>query len=175
MVLGAMMACASVSSFAQEGDLLTVLPQPTQTINMTVGTSTTVAVKRPFKTIHIIDPSVVDARAETDQRFTLLPKSAGQTTINILDENSNQIASVGIVVASNLRVTEELARETYENVPGRVRVHANGKSLAGVTFYRCNRDNCEFVEELVPRIPAQDQTPVANAPPAKTQIKASAQ
>jgi hypothetical protein len=125
---------------------ITILREPTITIGLRPGISETVAVSRIFKTIHIANPDIVEAAAETDRRITFIAKVPGETTVRILDANSELIGNVHVVVAA-IEKAKELLRESYAGVPGRVRIYNHPRQLAGFTVYACGT-RCELVEEI---------------------------
>jgi Flp pilus assembly secretin CpaC len=124
---------------AEEPAALVVAPSPSETITLRTGMSRAFTVARPFRTIHITNPDIVDAVAQTDQAAILVPKAAGMTNIDILDEKSVRIASVNILVT--------------DDTPGRVVVH-NKALLSSATFYRCGVTGCEYVNEITVQEPA---------------------
>jgi len=106
---------------------------PSQSIEMRVGMSRSIAVTRPFRTIHITNPDIVDVVAQTDLNAILVPKAAGATNVVILDEKSNLISAVNVVV-------------TPGKDPGRVLIH-NQALLASSTNFHCDPDGCELEGE----------------------------
>jgi Pilus formation protein N terminal region len=150
VVLALALMVLSGATQAQEPATVSVLPQPTQTITMAMGQSTTVAVSRPFATIQIVDPNIVDAIAETNRRVTFVPKALGTTTVNILDEN-------------NMRVTSLLVSIDEIGI-GRIKIH-NQARLGSVTTYRCgvtapatDDDRGFLVDEATGRRITRDET-----------------
>ncbi|HKH20912.1 MAG TPA: pilus assembly protein N-terminal domain-containing protein [Gammaproteobacteria bacterium] len=108
-------------------------PLPTQTINLGLGVSATIEIARRFSTIQIADPTVLDVVAETDRSATLVPKAAGITSLNILDENGAPIS--------------RLLVEVNEIGPSRIIIH-NKALLTSHTAYRCSDSRCEYVNEV---------------------------
>ena len=65
------------------------MPQPTQTIVLELGYSTTIGLKRRFTTVEITDDKVVDVRNPvSDVSLSLVPRSIGATNINILTRSA---------------------------------------------------------------------------------------
>lgn len=111
-------------------DVLVAGP-PTQTILLRSGLSRSITVQRPFKTIFITDPIVVDVIARTDHTAILVPKSVGATNIDIVDEQSQVINTVNVVV---------------DNFPGYGRVQVYNKASANsFTTFQCGDVACQSV------------------------------
>jgi Pilus formation protein N terminal region len=114
--------------------------QPAEIVRLGVGSTATFTTDRPFKTIHIVDPNIVDAVAETDRSVILVPKSPGATGLTVFDENSGSIGELLIFV-------DEIGL-------GRVKIH-NQARLGSVSFYRCGETvGCELVNEQIMKAPA---------------------
>jgi hypothetical protein len=137
---------ATVAAYAQG---IRVEPQPTQTILMAPYAPTTINTPRPYKTVHILNPNVADAIAVTDRRITFVPKAVGITSVNILDENNDEIASLNL--------------EVDDVGPARVHIH-NKRLLTSYTTYRCTFRGCQYVDELTAKEPAP-------APPTVTETR----
>jgi Flp pilus assembly secretin CpaC len=115
-------------------------PQPTQSIQLQTGMSTTIKIGRPFRTIHITNPDIIDALPISDQSAILVPKAVGATNIDIIDEHSARIASVNIFVGE---------------VPGNLRVEVHNKKLVtSSTVYRCGNTGCVYVDEVQAKEPS---------------------
>ena len=70
-----------------------------KTIILTVGTEgTSLMLERPFKTVLIGDPNVVDVLTQGDRWALLQPQGLGGTNIVFLDEGNIAIANVRVVV-----------------------------------------------------------------------------
>ena len=81
-----------------------------ETIILTVGTEgTTVMLERPFKTVLIGDPNIVDVLTQGDRSALLQPQGLGGTNIIFLDEGNIAIANIRVVVC------ETAARSTSLN------------------------------------------------------------
>jgi Flp pilus assembly secretin CpaC len=104
------------------------------------GMSKPIKVARPFKTIHISDPEVIDMVTVTDQLAIVVPKKPGRTNVLFLD------ASPAVVTGMNVSV---------ENYPayGDVEVH-NKALLTSATNFRCGETGCHFVDETTVKEPA---------------------
>lgn len=136
-------AVAAMASAARADDIapgLSIQPLDTQIINLGLGTSREIKTGRPYSTIQIVDPEIIDVTAETDRRLNLISKRAGTTTLVVYDQKNIRIGSLSVVVN---RIPDE---ETYKGVPGRLVVHNDPKGLAGVAVYSCT-PNCDLVKE----------------------------
>jgi hypothetical protein len=120
---------------AQELAPITVSPQPSQVIGLTQGYSSTIHVARPFSTIHIANPDIVDIVLTTDRSATLVPKSTGATNVDFFDEKNNLISAVNIVVNA-------------DEVPGNIRIYDH-PALTSHTSYHCGVNTCRYFEEVV--------------------------
>jgi Flp pilus assembly secretin CpaC len=71
-----------------------------QTITLRLGDPTTLALERPFKSVLIGDPNIVDVHTLNDRRVTLEPLKLGATNLVFVDDKSIAIANVRIVVVA---------------------------------------------------------------------------
>ena len=139
-------------------------PAARQTITLRLGHLDVFTVARPFKTIVIGDPKVVDTQAVTDRSIIITPQSEGETTILFLDEQNEPLnyLSINVDVAG----------------PGRIKVH-NKALLNSYTSFRCTSQGCQYVDETTMREPAplprgypdqatRDATPTPTTPIAPT-------
>jgi len=69
-----------------------------QTITLRLGAPTALALERPFKTVLIGDPNIVDVHRLNDRRVTIEPLNLGATNLIFVDDRSIAIANVRIVV-----------------------------------------------------------------------------
>jgi hypothetical protein len=127
--------------------LATQTEPPIETVNtprapdilLAPGVSQVVSAKAPFKTIHITDPSVVDIVVVSDRSAILVPKAAGKTSIDFLDEKS-AFATVNVFVG---------------NDAGYRMIEIRNKALiTSATNFRCGRGECLFVGETTVQEPA---------------------
>jgi Flp pilus assembly secretin CpaC len=108
-------------------------PAARQTITLRIGHLDVFTVARPFKTIVVGDPKVVDTTAVTDRSIIITPQSEGETTILFLDEHNEPL--------NYLSITVDVAG------PGRIKVH-NKALVTSYTSYRCTSNGCQYVDEL---------------------------
>lgn len=69
-----------------------------QTITLTLGTGSTFSLERPFNSVLIGDPNVVDVVIHDDRSVIFKPLNAGATNVIFLDEKSIVIINIGIRV-----------------------------------------------------------------------------
>src|ERR1700747_314371 len=69
-----------------------------QTITLRLGAPMALALERPFKTVLIGDPNIVDVHPHNDRRVTLEPLNLGATNLILVDDGSIAITNVRIVV-----------------------------------------------------------------------------
>jgi Flp pilus assembly secretin CpaC len=73
-----------------------------RTIILAIGTEgTTLMLERPFKTVLIGDPAVVDVLTEGNRWALLQPQGLGGTNIVFLDEGNIAIANVRVLVCDS--------------------------------------------------------------------------
>jgi Flp pilus assembly secretin CpaC len=83
-----------------------------QTITLTVGTRSALLLERPFKTVLIGDPNVVDVVKRDDRSVMFEPLNPGATNVIFIDERSIAIRNVGILVCE-----ADATRIAYLNKP----------------------------------------------------------
>lgn len=71
-----------------------------QTITLTLGTGSALALERPFKTVLIGDPNVVNVHTHNDRSVILEPLNLGATNLVFVDERSIAITNVTILVCN---------------------------------------------------------------------------
>lgn len=69
-----------------------------QRIPLRLGAPTALALERPFKTVLIGDPNIVDVHTITDRRVTLEPLNLGATNLIFVDDRNIAIINLRIVV-----------------------------------------------------------------------------
>ena len=94
--IAALFAGPVTKSWAQ--DMVVELPGTKETFILTPGVSKSLEVKRPFKTITVANPNIVEAIARSDRVVYLVPKARGVTNISFIDDKQEQIADVLILV-----------------------------------------------------------------------------
>jgi Flp pilus assembly secretin CpaC len=108
-----------------------------QTVILRLGAGSTLQLERPFKTVLIGDPNVVDVVTQSDRSVTLQPLNLGATNIIFLDETSVAITNVGILVykaiASRIDyqdVTKIDRRQHREHPLGRLTAQISAETVA---------------------------------------------
>jgi Flp pilus assembly secretin CpaC len=71
-----------------------------RSITLRLGTGSSLALEKPFKTVLIGDQSVVNVRTQNDRSVILEPLSLGATNIIFVDERSIAITNVGVLVCN---------------------------------------------------------------------------
>jgi Flp pilus assembly secretin CpaC len=69
-----------------------------QTITLRLGAKTALTLERPFETVLIGDPNIVDVHTLSDRRVTLEPLGLGTTNLIFVDERSIAITNVRILI-----------------------------------------------------------------------------
>lgn len=69
-----------------------------QTITLRIGAKTALALERPFETVLIGDPNIVDVHTLSERKVTLEPLGLGATNLIFVDERSIAITNVRILV-----------------------------------------------------------------------------
>jgi hypothetical protein len=95
-------------------------------VDIAVGSSFTINLSGPFKTIHVADPRILEILPLSDRSMLLVGKGAGITDIDVFGENAVQIAKFQafIGLCTDCRVIE------LHNTPG---------SLAGSAIFECQQ------------------------------------
>jgi Flp pilus assembly secretin CpaC len=71
-----------------------------RSITLMLGAGSALEVERPFKTVMIGDPDIVDVHTRSDRSVILEPLNPGATNLVFVDERSIAIANVRIRVCS---------------------------------------------------------------------------
>ena len=96
---------------------------------------------RPFKTILVGNPKVVEATVQDDRTVILTPKETGETNIIFLDERNARITSINVLVDEGVGTN-------------RVKIH-NKALVTSFTAYRCWENRCEYVDEVTAKEPVE--------------------
>jgi Flp pilus assembly secretin CpaC len=76
-----------------------------QAITLRLGTGSPLTLERPFKTVLIGDPKVVDVHMRDDRSVVLEPLDLGATNLIFVDERSIAITNISVLVcAAAMRV-----------------------------------------------------------------------
>jgi Flp pilus assembly secretin CpaC len=69
-----------------------------QTVILSLGAGSTLELARPFNTVLMADPNIVDVLTQSDRSVVLRPLNPGATNVIFLDEASIAIINVRILV-----------------------------------------------------------------------------
>src|SRR6185312_14937608 len=100
----------------------------------------TIQLDRPFATMHVTNPEIVDILPLSDRAATLVPKTGGITSVDIVDDKATLVSSLIV------RVTPANFAPPVP-VVGRVEVHNNWAHIGSSTVYLCGLAGCQFVHE----------------------------
>jgi Flp pilus assembly secretin CpaC len=82
--------------------LLTIIPTAwaaDQTVTLRLGAGSALTLERPFKTVLVGDPNIVNVHTHSDRLVILEPLHPGETNLVFVDEESITIANIRIVVS----------------------------------------------------------------------------
>jgi hypothetical protein len=71
-----------------------------QTVTLRLGAGSALTLERPFKTVLVGDPNIVNVHTHSDRLVILEPLHPGETNLVFVDEESITIANIRIVVSS---------------------------------------------------------------------------
>ena len=69
-------------------------------VTLELGAGSTVMLDRPFKTVLIGNPEVVDVHTQSDRSVLLEPRNSGTTNIVFIDEQGMVISNLTVLVRS---------------------------------------------------------------------------
>jgi Flp pilus assembly secretin CpaC len=70
-----------------------------QTVTLRLGAGSALTLERPFKTVLVGDPNIVNVHTHSDRLVILEPLHPGETNLVFVDEQSITIANIRIVVS----------------------------------------------------------------------------
>jgi Flp pilus assembly secretin CpaC len=88
-----------------------------ETLTLTLGAGSTFRLERPFDTILIDNPDVVDVRTLSDRSVLLEPLSLGTSNVVFVDERNIAIANIKVVVCDARTERSNQARPIYASRP----------------------------------------------------------
>jgi hypothetical protein len=118
-------------------------------VEMRLGVASMYKTEKPFSSIVVGAPSIMEVHVVTDRTMTLVPVALGLTNVLFLDDKGDPVANVEFMVTDGRPDPAEVT----DIGPGRVRIY-NKRPLTSFTAYRCNRVGCQYVDELVAKEPA---------------------
>ena len=130
----------SLRRFLWPHDMCNRAEEAAKTVALRPNFISTFTTDRPFKTIMIGNPKIVDATAQDDRTVVLTPHAVGETNIIFLDERNVRVTSINVLVE--------------EGAASRVKIH-NKKLVTSFTVYRCSENRCQYVEEVTAKEPAE--------------------
>jgi len=174
--IAAMSVTAIPEALAQERTTIQsgpvqVVAGSAQRITMTLGKGELFKTPVPFTKISVSDEKIVEVTPQSNREFVFTPKGIGSTNVFVFDEKNTLMATLDIDVVS--QTPQEVREETYEEIPGRVRIYnvpwrGSGPSLGGPfthpAFYHCSPTNCELIKE----VPYAGPAPYAGPGPSET-------
>jgi len=137
-------------------------------INLSLGVAVLHKTDRPFASIVVGDPKVIEVTAVTDRTVTLVPIAPGLTNVLFLDDKGDQAGDLRIFIPDDLPAENEPVKLTDPS-RGRVRIH-NKALVTSYTAYRCSPIACQYVDELTAKEPAPPP-PQPPAQPSTTTIQ----
>jgi Flp pilus assembly secretin CpaC len=84
-----------------------------QAITLRLGAGSALRLERPFKTVLIGDPGIVEVRNQDDRSVILMPLNLGTTNVVFVDEQSIAIANVLVLVRSASAAGGAVARGQF--------------------------------------------------------------
>jgi Pilus formation protein N terminal region len=111
-----------------------------KTIALRPNFISTFTTDKPFKTILVGNPKIVEATVQDDRTVVLTPQAVGETNIIFLDERNVRITSINVLVDEGVGTS-------------RVKIH-NKALVTSFTAYRCWENRCEYVDEVTAKEPA---------------------
>ena len=179
-VIVALSALAMPGALAQEpttqSGAVQAITGSAQRITMTMGKGQLFKTPVPFAKISVTDEKIVDVTPQSNREFVFTPKGVGSTNVLVFDEKNALIATLDINVVG--RAALKVRAETYDEIPGRVRIYntpwrgaggtaSSGSSLAHPAYYHCNEVNCE-VTAVAPNLGAAPGEEAPSAGPGPT-------
>ena len=73
---------------------------PRPNVTLEIGAGSTFMLERPFRTVLIANPDIVDVQTRTDRSVRLEPLNSGTTNLIFVDEQGMVITNLTIVVRS---------------------------------------------------------------------------
>jgi len=118
-------------------------------VEMRLGVASMYKTEKPFSSVVVGAPSIMEVHVVTDRTMTLVPVALGLTNVLFLDEKGDTVANVEFMVTDGRPDPAEVT----DIGPGHVKIY-NKRPLTSFTAYRCNRVGCQYVDELVAKEPA---------------------
>jgi Flp pilus assembly secretin CpaC len=118
-----------------------------QTVTLRLGAGSALTLERPFKTVLVGDPNIVNVHTHSDRLVILEPLHPGETNLVFVDEESITIANVRIVgesrkcspnyrdnIAFSLRSSSDIRKREGDSKLVRKLNRPNPKAIAETAF-----------------------------------------
>jgi len=119
-----------------------------QTITLRLGAGSALMLGRPFKTVLISDPDIVDVRTQSERAVMLVPLDLGAANLVFLDQDSIAIANVRVEVlatGANRAAGQDRSAAIAAHEPDQFPiVVSRGRSLQRVAGYT-DRDDASLI------------------------------
>jgi Flp pilus assembly secretin CpaC len=143
--LGPQFAGVFVAAIFVAATWATRAEEAAKTVALRPNFISTFTTDRPFKTILVGNPKIVEATVQDDRTVVLTPQAVGETNIIFLDERNVRITSINVLVDEGVGTS-------------RVKIH-NKALVTSFTAYRCWENRCEYVDEVTAKEPAPSGPP----------------
>jgi Flp pilus assembly secretin CpaC len=112
-----------------------------KTIPLRPNFISTFTTDKPFKTVLVGNPKIVEVTVQDDRTVVLTPQTVGETNIIFLDERNVRITSINVLIDEGVGTS-------------RVKIH-NKALVTSFTAYRCWENRCEYVDEVTAKEPVE--------------------
>ena len=136
-------------------------------ITLKIGEGRLFKTPSPYAKLSVTDEKIVEVTPQSDREFLFNPRGIGSTNVFVFDDKNVLLARVDVNVVDRVAKTPEVKAETYDEVPGRVRIYSRIYSrkegeLVRPTFYHCNPTNCEITSEAQIGVSEATETTTTN-------------
>jgi len=138
--LGAQCAGILVAAIVVAAPSATRAEEAVKTVALRPNFISTFTTDRPFKTVLVGNPKIVEVTVQDDRTAVLTPQAVGETNIIFLDERNVRITSINVLIDEGVGTS-------------RVKIH-NKALVTSSTVYRCWENRCEYVDEITAKEPA---------------------
>ena len=167
IAIAAMSAVVSLDALAQEpngaqSNPVQAVAGAAQQVTLTMGKGGLFKTSAPYAKLSVTDEKIVEVTPQSDREFLFNPRGVGSTNVFVFDDKNVLIAKVDVNVVDRVARARAVQEETYDEVPGRVRVYNRIYDDKGVlvipAFYRCTQTNCEIVSDTKSAVPDLTET-----------------
>lgn len=160
IALAALSAVATPVAFAQEPNSVPTgsvqeVTGATKLITLKIGEGKLFKTPAPYAKLSVTDEKILEVTPQSDREFLFNPRGIGSTNVFVFDDKNLLIARVDVNVVDRLAKVPEFKAETYDEIPGRVRIYGRiyqnqkeggGGEIFRPTSYHCNATNCEITD-----------------------------